>query len=67
MRSKKQRAGTAPIASTSSDGGDAKVNAKLARECARQAHVINEGAISGDDDVRVQREMEALTDYRDWR
>ena len=67
MQSKKQRAGIAVIAAVLSDGRDAHANAQLARECARQARLINDGAASGDEDVQVQREMEALTDYRDWR
>ena len=67
MQSKKQRAGIAVIAAVLSDGRDAHANAQLAHECARQARLINDGAASGDEEVQVQREMEALTDYRDWR
>jgi hypothetical protein len=35
----------------------------LARECARQARLVNQGP----DEERVMREIEELSDYRGWR
>ena len=39
------------------------VDPTLARECARQARLVNQGA----DEERVMREIEELSDYRGWR
>jgi hypothetical protein len=39
------------------------VDPALARECARQARLVNQGP----DEERVMREIEELSDYRGWR